>query len=144
MSKKMASIIMAYGSALAALGFAVRTTTPESAQVSFLTGLIGGGACVLWGIAAWGGLKRRAGTILTLTAIAFSGLSQVVPAWLALTTKSGNLASAILVTIMLALTVGMIMYVLHGERPPEFYETRPRRHDSTPPETTQASNRRHR
>lgn len=118
---------MAYGGGLAALGFAVQATAPELAKVPFLTGLAGGGVCVFWAVVAWCGYQRRGWIILTMVAIAFSGLSQTVPAWLAMATQSGNLAVALLTTLMLAGTVGMIMYVLHGERPPEFYEVGPNR-----------------
>jgi hypothetical protein len=128
MSKKMAGIIMAYGGGLAALGFAIQAIAPTPAQVAVLTGLTGGGACILWGVVAWCGYPRRAWVIMTMVVIALCGLSQAVPAWLALAMKSGSLAVTLLMTLMLVATVGMIMYVLHGERPPEFYEASPGRH----------------
>ena len=138
----MAGIIMAYGGGLAALGFAVQATAPELAKVPFLTGLAGGGVCVFWAVVAWCGYQRRGWIILTMVAIAFSGLSQTVPAWLAMATQSGNLAVALLTTLMLAGTVGMIMYVLHGERSPEFYEVGGRRRELRATEASHGQNRR--
>jgi hypothetical protein len=46
--------------------------------------------------------------------------------------ESLSLAVRLLVTLMLLMTVGMLMYLLHGERPSEFYSTANRR-GSTPP-----------
>jgi len=130
MSKKMASIIMAYGSVLAALGFVVRSVAPELANIPFLIGLVGGGLCLLFGLVALLGHRRRVWTILTLVAIALTDLGQVVPAWMSLSEKPGNFAGALLLTLMLLLTVGMLMYLLHGERTPEFYKREPVRPES--------------
>jgi peptidoglycan/LPS O-acetylase OafA/YrhL len=129
MSKKMASIIMAYGGVLAALGFVVRSLAPELANIPFLIGLVGGGLCLLFGLVALIGLQRRVWTILTLVIIALTDLGQVVPAWMSLSEKPGTLAGALLLTLMLLLTVGMLMYLLHGERTPEFYKREPVRPD---------------
>lgn len=140
----MAGIIMAYGSGLAALGFAMQATAPELAQVPLLTGLVGGGACVLWGVVAWCGYQRRAWIIMTMVAIAFSALSQAVPAWLALATENGNFIVALLTTFMLVATVGMTTYVLHGERSPEFYAVGRSRRDLPRPELSDGRCQQHR
>lgn len=126
MSKKMAGIIMAYGVVLAGLGLGIQTGAPELAKIPFLTSLIGGGLCVLWGIVALTGHKRRVWTILTLVAVALVVLSPTLRVWM---DSSGTVAGRLLLTLMLALTVAMIMYVMHGERPPEFYQTGPARRD---------------
>src|SRR5688572_117109 len=99
MSKKMASIVMAYGVVLATLGFVVQQVAPALAQVSFVTGLAGGGLCVVWGLVALAGHKRRVGAILTLIALMLVMLGQVIPAWSSVGGEtSGNLAASLLLT----------------------------------------------
>lgn len=122
----MAGIIMAYGVALAGLSLAIKTVAPELAKIPFLAGLSGGGLCLLWGLAAWIGHQRRVGALLTLVAVAVVVLSPTLRVWM---DSSGTVAARLLLTLMLALTVAMIMYVMHGERPPEFYQKDPPRQD---------------
>lgn len=137
MSKKMAGIIMAYGVVLAGLSLTIKTVAPELATIPFLVGLSGGGLCVVWGLAALLGHQRRVGAILTLVAIALVVLSPTLRVWM---DASGTIGGRLLLTLMLALTVAMIMYVMHGERPPEFYQKGPTRPDnSTPPGKTKAA-----
>jgi len=126
----MAGVIMAYGVVLAALGLAVGSVAPELATITSITGIAGGGSCVLWGLVALAGHKRRVWTILTLIAVFFVVLSQTIQAWMALGDNSGTYAGPLLLTLMLLTTVGMLMYVLHGERPPEFYQTGTTRRDN--------------
>jgi hypothetical protein len=122
LSKKMASIVIAYGIALAGLGFILQQASPGLAGITFVTALAGGGLCVLWGVVGLTSHKRRAWAVLTLIAVAFIVLSQVVHAWLASATEApGRLVDALLLSFIMLLTVAMIMYLLHGERPPEFY-----------------------
>lgn len=122
MSKKMAFIIIAHGLVLAGLGLGLRSVAPELAKTPLLIALGGGGLCVLWGFAALLGHQRRTGAILTLVAIALTVLSPMLRAWMDAT---GPVAGPLLLTLMLVLTVGMILYVMHGERPPEFYQMGP-------------------
>lgn len=132
MSKKMAGIVMAYGIVLAALSLAVRSVAPELAKVTFITGIAGGGLCLLWGLVALAGHKRRVWTILTLVAVFIVMLTQTIQGWVAVGDKSGTYAGPLLLTLMLLLTLGMFLYVMHGERPPEFYTTEPVRRDISP------------
>lgn len=121
----MASIVMVYGVLLAVLGFALQQIAPVMAKVTFIVGLTGGGLCVLCGIAALAGHKHRTWAVLTLVVVSFIVLTQVVQAWSAFAIESaGGLTGALLLTLMLLLTVGMLTYLLHGERPPDFYSTR--------------------
>jgi len=128
MSKKMAGVIMAYGIVLAGLSLGIKTVSPELAEIPFLVGLSGGGLCLLWGLAALLGHQRRVGALLTLFAITLVVLSPTLRVWM---DSSGTVAARLLLTLMLSLTVVMIMYVMHGERPPEFYQKEPPRQDNT-------------
>ena len=119
----MAGILIVFGGGLAGLGFVLHQITPELGRVTWFTGLAGGSLSFLWGIAAWAGRRGRTGAVLTAVATAFALLSQVVPAWMAAPAEnSGSLAFRVIVTAMMGLTMGMLMYLLHGERPPEFYQ----------------------
>jgi hypothetical protein len=123
MSKKMASILIAYGVVLAGLGFLLHQTAPAFGKVTFIAGLAGGGLCLLWGIAALAGLKGRSWAVLTAIATALVLLSQTVPAWMGSGNEvAGAVTVRLLVTVMMLLAIGVLMHLLHGERPPEFYE----------------------
>jgi hypothetical protein len=131
MSKKMASVLIAYGGVLAGLGFVLQQVAPGFGKVTFIAGLGGGGLCLLWGIAAVAGLKGRSWSVLTTIAAALVLLSQTLPAWMASSGEgSTSLTVRLLVTAMMLLTIGMLVYLLHGERPPEFYQTGTTRRDN--------------
>lgn len=119
----MASVLIAYGGGLAGLGFVLQQVAPVFGKVSFIAGLAGGGLSLVLGIAALAGLKGRAWAVLTMIAVASVLLHQTVNVWMA--SAEGNSASLtvrLLVVGMLVLAIGMLMYLFHGERPPEFYQ----------------------
>jgi hypothetical protein len=118
MSKKMATVIATYGVVLAALSLLIQQVAPAFAQLIVITGMAGGALCVLWGIIAFAGHKRRAWIVLTMMAVALVVLSQVVQAWFASTgAASTSLTGRLVLTLMLLMTVAMLMYVLHGGAP---------------------------
>ena len=119
----MASVLIAYGMGLVVLGLVVQQIAPGLEQITLIASLVGGGLCLLWGVAALVGLKGRAWATLSAIATAFVLLSQVIHVWsVAADHAAGSLAVRLLITLMLMLTVGIVMYLLHGERPPEFYQ----------------------
>lgn len=119
----MASILMAHGIALAGLGFLTQQAAPGQAKVAWIAALAGGGLCLLWGLLGMTGRPGRGWAVLTLIGVAFALLSQVVTAWLnILNDGPERLVGALLLTLMLALVLAMLLYLLHGERPPEFYQ----------------------
>ena len=120
MSKKMASIILANGVVLAGLSIFIQQTAPAFAKVTLITAIAGGALCVVWSIVALAGHQRRTWAALTLIAVTVILLSQAVQAWVA-SSDATNLPGRLVLTIMLLMTMGMLLYVLHGERPPEFY-----------------------
>jgi hypothetical protein len=133
MSKKMASIILVYGVALAALSLLIQQIAPAFAKGILITGITGGGLSVLWGVVALTGHKRRAWAVLTMIAVTFVTLSQTVQVWMVPSDAvSTSLAGRLVLTLMLLMTMGMLMYLLHGERPPEFYSTGKSRRDHSP------------
>ncbi len=120
----MASILMGYGVALACLGLVLRQTAPDFGRVAGLAACVGGGLNILWGIAAMAGMKRRAGAVLTTIPVAGILLFRTADAWMAV---AGELPAAavvrLLLTSMVLGSLAMLAYLLHGERPPEFYQT---------------------
>jgi len=130
----MASVLIAYGGGLAGLGFLLQQVAPALGKVTITTGFVGGGLCLLWGIAALAGLKGRAGAVLTTVAAALVLLSQTVLVWMPSAGESStSLTVRLLVTVMMLLTIGMLIYLLHGERPPGFYQTGPTHRDNPSP-----------
>lgn len=115
---------MGYGLLLIVLGLVVRSVMPEKGSTGWIAGITGGGLCLLCGILAWAGHKRRVWTVLTAVAVALVLLSQTVHAWMPAADKSA--AAVWLLTLMFLLTVGLLIYTLHGERPPEFYSPKPK------------------
>ena len=123
MSKKMGSIVLSYGVLVAVLAFVLQQVYPTLARVTFIAGLMAGGLSIIWGIVGLAGHKRRTWAMLTSVALAFVLLTQVVDAWSASASETpGQLAGALLLTLLMLLTVGMMMYLMHGERSPEFYQ----------------------
>lgn len=124
----MAGVLIGYGVGLAGLGLLLQNIAPAFARVTFIAGLAGGGLCLLWGLAALAGLKGRAWAILSAVATGFVLLSQAVQVWMESSSDgSASLSVRLLVTAMMVFTIGMLIYLLHGERPPEFYRTGPAR-----------------
>jgi hypothetical protein len=143
MSKKMGSIVVGYGVLIVVLAFTLQQVSPPLAKVTFIAGLVAGGLSVLWGIVGLAGHKRRTWAMLTLVAFSFVSLTQVIDAWSASASETpGKLAGALLLTLLMFLTVGMMMYLMHGDRPPEFYRKESaRRSDSELGQESAASER---
>ena len=126
MSKNMARVLIAYGIVLVVLGFVLYRISPELGKVTWITCFAGGGLCLLWGAAALGGLKGRSRAALTLVAMAVVMITQMVGAWTAFAgTGSERLTFGLIATAVTVLTMGMVLYLIHGERPPEFYRSNP-------------------
>ncbi len=130
----MGSIVVGYGVLIVVLSFVLQQVSPPLSKVAFVSGLIAGGLSILWGIVGLSGHKRRTWAMLTMIALSFVLLTQGIDAWSAPAGETpGKLGGAILLTGMIVLTVGMMMYVMHGDRTPEFYRKEPeRRHNSEP------------
>jgi hypothetical protein len=125
MSKKMANVLIAYGFALVVVGFVLYRVSPELGKVTWIASFAGSGLCLLWGTAALGGLKGRSWAVLTLVAMGFVMVTQMVGAWMAFAgSASERLTLRWLATAVMVLTMGMLMYLVHGERPPEYYQSK--------------------
>lgn len=118
MNSKMALYLLIYGIGLMALALLTNRAAPEMARVTLITGLAGGGLCALWGVLGLLGHRRRGGAIVTLILVCLALVTQTINGWLE---RSEGLLAPTLMTLMLVASVGILMYVLHGNRPPEFY-----------------------
>lgn len=119
----MASVLIAYGGILAGLGFFIHHAAPVFGKVTSIAGFAGGVLCLLWGVAAMAGLKGRVWATLSTIAAAVVLLGQAVNVWTSSASEeAASMMVRLVVTAMFFLTIGMLLYLFHGERPPEFYE----------------------
>ena len=118
----MAVILIGFGLGLAGLGLVVQKLAPAGERAAFLAGIGGGGLSLLWGVAALAGWKGRRWAILSMTATVLVLLTRAVHGWTTATGVEAELALRVIVTLMFGLTMGMLLYLFHGERPPEFYK----------------------
>jgi hypothetical protein len=124
MSRRMSGVLVTYGILVAISGILLRKITPEIAPSVLTIGIVAGALCLVFGIRGFLGCKRRVEAIMTVTAVTFAILIQVIPSYMdALANKSPWLGAGILTALFL-ITIGMLLYLFHGERPPEFYNER--------------------
>lgn len=123
----MAGILIAYGVVLAGLGLILQKIAPAVGRVAFFAGVAGGALSLVWGVAALAGLKGRVWATLSAIAMIVVLLTQAVSVW---TTSATGGTIRLVVTVMFLMTMGMLLYLFHGERPPEFYERGATRHDN--------------
>ena len=131
MGKRMASIMIVYGILLALLSFTIQRVAPAVGKAIFVAEMAGGGLCVVWGIVAMAGHKRRTWAIFTLIALMIIALGQVVLAWSTFVEVDGSSIGPLLLTLVLLLTMATLIYLVHGERPPEFYSAGTARPDNS-------------
>ena len=130
----MAGVLIGYGGLLAGLGYLLQQMHPGLGKATSIAVFAGGGLGVLWGVTALAGLKGRAWAVLTIIAVVLLLLSEMVHVWTASANGvSASLTVRLLVTTLVLMTLGMLMYLLHGERSAEFYQTGTARHDAPAP-----------
>lgn len=128
----MAGIVILYSVLLFLLGFLTSRVSTEFGRTPFLVSAIGSGLCLLWALAGAAGYKNRSWLTLSLAVIALALLTETVGSWF-----SPHPASVRgLLSLSLLVTVAALMYVLHGERTPEFYNIR-----TSQPDTARKGNR---
>jgi lysylphosphatidylglycerol synthetase-like protein (DUF2156 family) len=121
MSYRMAGVVLVYGILLALMSFALgRTEQPISK--GFLFTMFGSGAlCVVLSIIGLAGYRRRVWSVLVLIVTLVPTLGQVIQSWGISRQASGSILAPSLLTFTLAITIAVLMYLIHGERPAEFY-----------------------
>jgi peptidoglycan/LPS O-acetylase OafA/YrhL len=118
MNRPLAFEFLVYGIALAGLGLLIHQQAPDLGLVALVTGIAGGALSVLWGVLALCGYRRRWWIVLTLGAVSFVLLSQAVTAWMrpaGAENHSPTRLAAVWITVLLVLSLGMLMNLLHGQ-----------------------------
>jgi len=109
MNKTIGLQLIVYSLLLAGLSYFAHDLVPELAQATLITGLVGGGLCLLWGVGAALGMEGKAPPILTLIPISFVMFSQTI---LALGGGSPKVAPdrtvAALTILLFALSIAML------------------------------------
>lgn len=116
----MAFVLLTYGIALAGLGVLLNQISPASAKITFIAAMAGGGLSLLWGlISVFAAGTRRTWPILTVIAVLVILLTQLVHS---LFEGSANLMPLLVLAAMFVITLAVLLYLFHGERPPGFYD----------------------
>ena len=115
MNKNLGSELIVYSVLLAGLSYLTHHVAPTIARPTLITGLVGGALCLVWGILAVRGSRRKAWAILTLIPISYVMLSQAVLTWGG-RSEGGSptrLAPALMV-VMLAFSIGMLLMIAYA------------------------------
>lgn len=107
-------MLLGYSAVLAGLSWVVFHFTPSSGKLTLIVGVAGAALCVWWGARAMAGKARKAQVLLTLAPVAFVLLSQAVTSWGGNAgADEGRRAAALVATLLLVLTVGVLMRVAY-------------------------------
>jgi peptidoglycan/LPS O-acetylase OafA/YrhL len=115
MNKTIGIQLAVYGLALAGLGYFVHHLAPKLASTTLITGLAGGALCLLWGVWAMAGWRRKGLALLTLAVVTFTLLSQTVLTWGVDNGEApGHKTAALVMGVMLVLSLGMLTRVAYA------------------------------
>ena len=108
------------GVLLAGLSLLAQHLQPDFPRVSLLTGLVGGGLCVLWGVLGGRTARVRVGAMVTLAAVACVLVRQAVQSWEVSTrgTSNGRMVAA-LMTVLVVFSVGMLTNLAREGKGPQ-------------------------
>lgn len=109
LSLEVAVDLVLCGVLLAGLSLTAQHLQPDFPRLTFITGLAGGGLCVLWGILGRRGTPCRVGAMVTLAAVACVLARQAVQSWEASAEgeSKGRMAAA-LMAVEVVFSVGML------------------------------------
>lgn len=108
------------GVSLAGLSLLAQHLQPTLPRVTLLTGLVGGGLCILWGVLGGRTARVRAGAMATLAAVACVLTRQAVQSWAASTEDASNgRMVAVLMTVLVAFSVGMLTNLAREGKDPQ-------------------------
>lgn len=113
MNRSIGLQLVLYSLVLLVLSWFAHHLAPSIARVTLIAGMMGGVACMVWGVRAWLGSGGRALPILTLVPIVFVMLSQTVLAWGG-GEAAGQRAGALAITGLFVLSLGMLMRIAYA------------------------------
>ena len=115
MNKTLGFQLALYSLLLAGGSYFTHHQAPTLTQPTFIAGLAGGVLCLGWGVRAIAGHRGKALPILTLIPVAFVLLSQTVLGWWSDGNPAvGQRTVALLTTLLLVLTIGMLMRIAYA------------------------------
>jgi hypothetical protein len=104
-----------YSLLLAGFSYLVYHLAPTITWPTLITGLAGGGLCLLWGVLAMLGSRRKALAILTLIPTSYVLLGQAISRWMGDdTVMSGRRLVALVTTLLVVLSVAMLMRIAYA------------------------------
>lgn len=117
LSMEVALDLVLCGAFLAGLCGLAQHLQPDFQCATLVTGLVGGGLCVLWGVLGRRGTYCRGGAMATLAAVACVLVRQAVHSWAAAAAgePKGRLVAALMM-VLVAFCVGMLANVAQERR----------------------------
>jgi hypothetical protein len=109
MNKTLGLLLVVYSLLVAGLSYLVYHLAPGVARPTLITGLVGGGLCLVWGLRALAGSGGKALPLLTLIPVNFALLPQTFMSW-----GGGSHAGvtvAMVTTLLLVLSLGMLLRI---------------------------------
>ncbi|MBN8247430.1 MAG: hypothetical protein J0L84_08305 [Verrucomicrobia bacterium] len=126
MTKPMSWIVLCFGLVELSMVIALHRTGHGLAGWTYPAALVAGGVLSACGLQGLRGRASRTGPVATVSLLALLMLVETVRAWLNSDLASGDAAfAALLSTVLLVLLVGLLMYLLHGDRDAAFYRIPP-------------------
>jgi hypothetical protein len=115
MNKTLGLQLLVYSLLLAGVSFLAHHFAPNLARTTLITGLTGGTFCLVWGLRVMGGSRGKALPMITLVAVNFFLLSQMVMGWWGGgEVTSGRRTAAAMITLLFALSLGMLMRIAYA------------------------------
>lgn len=121
----MASVITSYGLLLAGFACLISPKTQDVGKVVVWLCLVVGAIFVILGVAAWTGYKKRHWLVISQLSVVVVLLNTTFDLWFSKRAGTDWLSMQLPFTAMLILGMGMLLYLFHGERSPEFYRRTP-------------------
>lgn len=115
MNRTIGIQLVIYSALLAGLSYLAYHLVPALARPTLIAGLAGSVLCLVWGLRAVAGHGGKALPILTLVAVNFILLSQVVTACSGGGQGAqGRRATAVVITLLFLFSLGMLMRIAYA------------------------------
>ena len=120
LSPEMAVDLVLCGALLAGLSLLAQHLQPDLQRATLITGLAGGGLCVLWGVLGRRGMHCRAGAMGMLAVVACVFARQAVLSWEAAASigSKGRMVAA-LAMVLAVFCVGTLANLARGSKGPQ-------------------------